>query len=72
MSTQSLPHPHSIDPADNLARASVTWGRSNFVRCQGCGELGLVGYLGHKLVGFACHKCGPLEAKNPPVEGGQG
>ena len=66
----SLPDRNSVDPKDTMAYASVVWAKSNLVICPTCREHGLAGYLGHKLVGFACHKCGPLTQKNPPVESG--
>ena len=65
----SLPDRASIDPKDTLKCASVVWAHSEFVTCPTCRQPALTGYLDHRLVGIACHKCGPIDMptlKSPP------
>lgn len=54
----SLPPIDSIDPKDTIKRAAVVWAHSESVACAKCGKPALVGTLGGKQVGTACHRCG--------------
>ena len=60
---------HSIAPADVIERASVVWGHTHLVICPTCRKPAMVGYLDHRVYGYACQKCGPINPPSPPETG---
>ena len=63
----TLPDPHSVRPEDVALRAVTVWGQTNLVICPTCRGAGMVAYIDHRPVAYACQKCGPISPPAPVV-----